>query len=291
MKHTHPEAGSDQTPMKRSTSTWRRLTIVALVGAALLVLERAFNILWPIWIWLVPSPYPTPAASSVATDLSAEKMPNDLIQQLVSPVGKLVSLRHAEKLLGTPVEETGQQRVYEKYGLRFTLFGLLEDKSYTAIEIGPSLRSNAGQNEVNLSGPWGKLAGKFGSLKFSDVDRATMCHRVSDINYGGNGACKNVFEVECAGSQAQGGFIVRAGVLLGCSYQEFGPPYITDSSLLDGFRKARNIALGAPTPTLQQLLDDHYSEMLRISPLSDTPINFFTISTTEREEPRAAGGG
>lgn len=252
------------------------------------------SLAWAVWTYYRPTPAPaaTPAplgAASTQIIAETEGMPDDLIQRLVPALQSPMSLRNAEKYLGTPIEETIQERVYERFGLRITLFGISADKSYFGIEVGPAAE-NPRIEPINFSGPWGKLSGRFGEITLSSVDKAIGCHKISDFNHGANASCMNVFEVECGGAQYQSNYFIRAGVLQACKYKEYGAKYLDPDSIVTSYRTFANLPVGAPTPSISQLIDEEYLTLFKVPLVANARINFFTIATRERTEPRAAGG-
>lgn len=225
-------------------------------------------------------------AGAPRNEPKTEGPPADLLEKIASP-GR--GLRYAEQYLGTPIEETQTHRVYEKYGYRFTLLGISQDKSYEAVEIGP-----AGNMQtippLNLSGPWGKIHGHFGSITIGSLDKALTCTRISDWNYGAHSPCMNVFEVECGGSQSQSSLYVRAGILDYCHYSGTGTAELTPERVHKFFVQAYGTAVGKTTPSPDQLFNDPPSTLLELSLIAEARVNFLTISPKSRAEPRGGSG-
>ncbi len=248
-----------------------------------------------VWTYFLP---PTQAPGSAAPQLvlasvvapdPESDMPTDLLRRLAPPLQSSMSLRNAEKYLGVPIEETPEERTYEKFGLRITLFGISADKSYSGIELGPA-RSKPRTDPIDLSGAWGSLTGSFGQISVADVNRSVGCHRISDFNYGGNAPCMNVFEIECGGAQFQSRYIIRSGVIPACRYRDYSEKQLDDNVVLDAYRTYKGLPLGAPIPSVDQLVEDKYLDLFDAPGIADAKINFFTVSWEERKEPRAAGG-
>lgn len=251
---------------------------------------------WAVWAYFLPpaqgpAPVPVqPSSPGPADPDRRDEMPTDLLRRLVPPLQSSMSLRNAEKYLGVPIEESPEERTYEKFGLRITLFGIGADKSYSGVELGPA-RTNPRTDPVDLSGAWGSLVGRFGQLTVADVHRSVTCKKISDFNHGASAPCMNVFEIECGGAQYQSNYVIRSGIMPACHYRDYSEKTLSDVALLEAYRAYKGLPLGAPIPGLDTIIEDEYLDLFMAPGVADAKINFFVISTEERQEPRAAGGG
>ncbi|WP_439136413.1 hypothetical protein [Pseudomaricurvus sp.] len=173
------------------------------------------------------------------------------------------TFRYAETMLGVPIEEYENTRVYEKSGYRVKLFGG-NKKSYNSIEYGPLPNGN----HSHLPSPK-RIAVDFPNTSLGEFTAGLGSCRVSDWNYGANGRCMNYLEIECGGSQADSGLYYRAGVH-SCFYQTSHIPNTSIDEIFWFPKVSEDEALG----------ETH---------ILNTKINFVAISTVKRECPRAAG--
>lgn len=244
-----------------------------------------FGTFWAIWVYFSPptandhplsEPYLN-KKSKVDTD-----PPLDLLRKLAS---SRRSLRYAEEVLGVPLEESKYHRVYEKYGYRITILGIVDDKSYDTVTIGPIIAPN-NLPPLNLSGPWDETLETFRNLT---LEHFSGCP-VSDWNYDANSECMNVFEVECGGSQAQAKLYVRAGVSYACHYYDKASTYITPEVLRKEYEIFEEQQHNRVALTAEQLYEFYSKHPERSPTISRTRINYLTISPRQRMEPAGAGG-
>lgn len=231
----------------------------------------------PITIYSPPSSPPSPSPSSSPTP------PNNLLDLIARPRR---GLRHIELYLGTPIEETNEYRIYEKFGYRFSIFGIQQDKWYESIEIGP-LRDQP-LLPINLSGPWGNITKSFGELTISEISDATMCLKVVDWNYGGNAPCMNVIELQCGGAQYQSGLYIRTGLLYGCHYNEFNQEVPSPDNVLKSMKSSKNVT--PPKITADYLFENPHLLDTSLPIIAKIKINYITITPYERQAPRGEEG-
>ncbi|MCB1824405.1 MAG: hypothetical protein H6974_15570 [Gammaproteobacteria bacterium] len=213
---------------------------------------------------------------SAKEEEEGKEISENLLMKLSPDNIRAKSIRAAEHELELKnlVEEDANQRTFIKEGYRVSISDFIDDKSYQTISIGPVENSSlADLPKIKIGGAWGEFQNGFGSLTVGEVLDSYGGCEISDWNRGANGRCFNIFELQCAGSNAQNNLFLRAGVD-SCYYS---------SAILDQADAVLGYAFGGSIDEI-----DKY-EFLGKPKVRATKVNYIEVSEVKKKCPRAAG--
>lgn len=201
-----------------------------------------------------------------------KKLVEDIIKRLSPDNIRSKSIKLVERELGTPVEESADSKTFVKDGYRISISDFIDDKSYRTISIGPvETALSTDLPKIQIGGVWGEFKKGFGYLTVGDVIDSYGSCEISDWNMGANGRCMNLFELQCAGSNAQNNLYLRAGV---------------DSCYYSTEIEDQASAVLGHNPNIDT--DNH--ESLYSKEVRATKVNYIEISEIKKKCPRASGG-